>query len=98
MQNFDAIFLQNVHDMVIRDRNRPSVVVWGTRLDETASYPTLYAEARLLAYQLDGTRQTTGAMDTLSTAGWSEDVFAYDDYGSRTGNAGPHRPFPASPT
>ncbi|HEY5316888.1 MAG TPA: glycoside hydrolase family 2 TIM barrel-domain containing protein, partial [Solirubrobacteraceae bacterium] len=58
-ENFDAIFLQNVHDMVIRDRNRPSVIVWGTRLDETASYPTLFSEARLLAYQLDGTRQTT---------------------------------------
>ena len=38
-ENFDGIFLQNVHDMVIRDRNRPSVVVWGTRLNETASYP-----------------------------------------------------------
>ncbi len=57
--NFDAIFLQNVHDMVIRDRNRPSVIVWGTRLNETASYPTLYAEARQLAYELDGTRQTS---------------------------------------
>jgi beta-galactosidase len=86
-ENFDAIFLQNVHDMVIRDRNRPSVVVWGTRLDETASYPTLYAEARQLAYQLDGTRQTSGAMDTQSTTGWAEDVFAFDDYGSADGNA-----------
>ena len=26
--------------MVLRDRNRPSVIVWGTRLDETASYPS----------------------------------------------------------
>ena len=85
--NFKGVFLQNVHDMVTRDRNRPSVVVWGTRLDETSSYPTLYTEARNLAYQLDGSRQTTGAMDTQSTAGWYEDVFAYDDYGSSDGNA-----------
>jgi beta-galactosidase len=96
-ENFDAIFLQNVHDMVMRDRNRPSVVVWGTRLDETASYPTLYAEARQLAYQLDGTRQTTGAMDTQSTTGWAEDVFAYDDYGSSGGNAKISLPVPGVP-
>ncbi len=95
--NFAAIFLQNVHDMVIRDRNRPSVIVWGTRLDETASYPTLYAEARQLAYELDGTRQTTGAMDTQSTTGWAEDVFAYDDYGSLNGNAEPAPPVPGVP-
>jgi beta-galactosidase len=79
-EDFEAIFLQNVHDMVVRDRNRPSVIVWGTRPDETASFPTLFAEARSLAYDLDGTRQTSGAMDTRSLTGWAEDVFAYDDY------------------
>jgi beta-galactosidase len=96
-ENFDAIFLQNVRDMVMRDRNRPSVVVWGTRLDETSSYPTLYAEARQLAYELDGTRQTTGAMDTQSTTGWAEDVFAYDDYGSSGANAKIAPPVPGVP-
>ena len=34
---FQAIVLQNVHDMVVRDRNRPSVIVWATRLNETAN-------------------------------------------------------------
>jgi beta-galactosidase len=81
-ENFRAIFLQNVHDMIVRDRNRPSVTVWATRLNETQSYPTLYAEARQLAATLDGTRPTSGAMTTRSTAGWAEDVFAYNDYGS----------------
>ena len=33
---FQALVLQNVHDMVVRDRNRPSVIVWATRLNETA--------------------------------------------------------------
>jgi beta-galactosidase len=80
--NFKAIFLQNVHDMVLRDRNRPSVIVWATRLNETQSYPTLYAEARQLANTLDGTRPTSGAMTTRSMTGWAEDVFAYNDYGS----------------
>jgi beta-galactosidase len=86
-ENFKATFLQNVQDMVVRDRNRPSVVVWGARLDETSSYPTLYGEARELIGELDGTRQTSGAMDTHTPTNWAEDVYAYDDYGSSNGNA-----------
>ena len=80
----DAAFqdevLQNVRDMVVRDRNRPSVIVWGTRLDETKNYPALYARAREIAYASDGSRQTAGAVTFHSTAGWAEDVFSYDDY------------------
>ena len=77
---FQRQVLANVRDMVVRDRNRPSVVVWGTRLDETKNYPALYARAREIAYALDGSRQASGAMTTQSTAGWAEDVFGYDDY------------------
>jgi beta-galactosidase len=77
---FQQIVVQNVHDMVVRDRNRPSVIVWATRLNETASYPTLYAQTHQLAKQLDPSRQTTGAMNTQSQSGWAEDVYAYDDY------------------
>jgi beta-galactosidase len=86
--HFQELVLQNVQDLVVRDRNRPSVIVWGTRLNETASdYEQLYAEARALANRFDGSRQTTGAMDVQSTAGWSEDVFAYDDYHTSDGSA-----------
>jgi beta-galactosidase len=78
---FQQRFLSDVTNMIIRDRNRPSVVVWGTRLDETSNYPALYATARELAYRYDGSRQTAGAL-TFHTAesGWAEDVFSYDDY------------------
>ena len=80
----DAAFqdevLQNVRDMVVRDRNRPSVIVWGTRLDETKNYPALYARAREIAYANDGSRQTAGAVTFHDVSGWAEDVFSYDDY------------------
>jgi beta-galactosidase len=72
--------LDNVRDMVVRDRNRPSVIIWGTRLDETRNYPALYAQAREIAYTYDGSRQTAGAVTSHSTDGWAEDVFSYDDY------------------
>jgi beta-galactosidase len=77
---FQEEVLQNVRDMVVRDRNRPSVIVWGTRLDETRNYPALYARAREIAYAYDGSRQTTGALAFQSTNGWAEDVFSFDDY------------------
>ena len=77
---FQQRFLSDVTSMVIRDRNRPSVVVWGTRLDETKNYPALYASARELAYRYDGSRQTAGALTFRTTGGWAEDVFSYDDY------------------
>ena len=77
---FQARVLRDVRDMVVRDRNRPSVVVWGTRLNETQNYPALYAQARQIAYACDGSRQTTGAVAFRTTAGWAEDVFSYDDY------------------
>ena len=79
-ESFQQRFLDDVTAMVRRDRNRPSVVVWGTRLDETANYPTLYAKARELAYLNDGSRQTTGAVTFRTTGGWAEDLFGYDDY------------------
>jgi beta-galactosidase len=87
--SFREIVLQNVEDMILRDRSRPSVIVWATRLNETSNSPTnqsLYAETDQIAAQLDGSRQTTGAMDIYSaTNGWNQQVFAFDDYHSVAG-------------
>jgi beta-galactosidase len=83
---FQAIVLQNVQDMVIRDRNRPSVIVWATRLNESNNNTALYAQTRQLADTLDGSRQTSGAMRFHSTDNWAQDVFAYDDYDSTNSN------------
>jgi beta-galactosidase len=94
---FQELVLENVRDMVIRDRNRPSVIVWAARLNETANYTALYAQAREIAQALDGSRQTTGAVDFQTTSGWAEDVFAYDDYHSSGGNAILEPPLPGVP-
>ncbi|HEX3830431.1 MAG TPA: glycoside hydrolase family 2 TIM barrel-domain containing protein, partial [Solirubrobacteraceae bacterium] len=83
---FQNIVLQNVRDMVIRDRNRPSVIIWATRLNETGNNTALYTQTRALADSLDGTRQTSGAMSLYSTSNWAQDVFAYDDYHSTDSN------------
>ncbi len=72
--------VQNVRDMVTRDRSRPSVVIWGTRLNETPDLPSLWAATKQAAAQLDGSRPSSGAMAYHELIGWDEDVFAFNDY------------------
>jgi beta-galactosidase len=91
------IVAQNVHDMVVRDRNRPCVIVWGTRLNETANHPRLYTRTRQIAARLDGTRPTSGAMTRHSARSWGEDVFAFDDYRQARGQATLRPPLPGVP-
>ena len=79
-QTFDDLVVQNVTDMVRRDRSRPSVVIWGVQVNESTPDPALYTQTKAVADELDGTRPTSGAMDIYSTATWVQDVFAYDDY------------------
>jgi beta-galactosidase len=93
------LVVQNVKDMVVRDRSRPSVVIWGTRLNETRDFPGLWAATRQAAAALDGTRPSSGAMAYYDNVQWNEDVFAFNDYSvnPRTGNAALKPPFAGLP-
>jgi beta-galactosidase len=93
------LVVQNVRDMVIRDRSRPSVIIWGTRLNETSNFPGLWAATRQAAAELDGSRPSSGAMAFHDDIKWHEDVFAYNDYGvnAKTGEAVLKPPFPGLP-
>ena len=93
------LVIQNVRDMVIRDRSRPSVAIWGTRLNETPDLPGLWQTTRQIAAELDGSRPSSGAMAFHSDAEWNEDVFAYNDYNinGKTGNATLRPPIPGVP-
>jgi beta-galactosidase len=76
------VAVRDVKDMIRRDRNRPSVVIWGVRVNESKNNPALYQRTTALAKSLDDSRPTSGAMigGLHSTKDWSEDVFAYNDY------------------
>lgn len=79
-----AILLQNCRDMIIRDRSRPSVIIWGTRVNESPNDVELYYKTKAIAKELDGSRPTSGSMTPSSRKNWEnewhEDVFAFDDY------------------
>jgi beta-galactosidase len=83
--------LRDVAAMVVRDRNHPSVVVWGTRVNEAAGTPELYRTTGRLARQLDPSRPTSGALASSTGArlalppGTDEQVLAYNDYTARRG-------------
>jgi len=91
--------VRDVRDMIIRDRSRPSVIIWGTRLNETKDFPGLWAATRKAARELDPTRPSSGGMADHETATFDEDVFAYNDYriDGKTGNVTLRAPFPGLP-
>jgi beta-galactosidase len=93
------LVVQNVRDMVTRDRSRPSVIIWGTRLNETTDFPGLWAATRQAAAELDSSRPSSGAMAYYDDVRWNEDVFAYNDYGInlKTGAANLKPPLPGLP-
>ena len=86
------LLVQDVKDMVVRDRNHPSIIIWGTRANESANDVPLYARTKALAKSLDDSRPTSGSMTSGSrrtVQDWHEDVFAFDDYHSdRDGTVG----------
>lgn len=80
--DWQALAERDVADMIRRDRSRPSVVVWGVRVNESAPQPELYERTQALAKRLDPDRQTSGAMlaDYRSKDGFAQDVFGYNCY------------------
>uniref|UniRef100_A0A7V5CT83 Glycoside hydrolase family 2 protein n=1 Tax=Acidobacterium capsulatum TaxID=33075 RepID=A0A7V5CT83_9BACT len=100
--SFQELVLRDVREMVMRDRNHASVIVWGVRLNESPNDPALYRRTKEIATQLDGTRQTSGTMTPSSEKTWQtewhQDVFAFDDYhASKPGVVGIRPPLPGVP-
>lgn len=96
------LLVRDVADMIVRDRNRPAIVIWGTRVNESPNDQPLYHRTKALARTLDDSRPTSGSMTSGTRKNWAkewhEDVFAFDDYhAGPNGTVGIHAPVEGYP-
>lgn len=85
------IVCQNVNDMILRDRNHPSIVIWGVRINESADCDELYFNTNNIAHMLDNTRQT-GGVRNFKDSHLLEDVYTYNDFVHIGNNNGLEQP------
>ena len=71
---------RDVEAMIRRDRNHPSVVLWGVRINESGDDHDFYARTNALARTLDPSRPTGGVRWGVKSE-LLEDVFTANDYG-----------------
>jgi len=74
------ISVDNVRRMVRRDWNHPSIILWGTRINESYDSHDFYTRTNALAHALDPARQTGGIRYLYKTE-LLEDVMTYNDFG-----------------
>lgn len=78
-QKWQDICLDELSVMIERDRNHPSIILWGVRINESADNNPFYTRTNALAHQLDPTRQT-GGVRCFRESSFLEDVFTYNDF------------------
>lgn len=72
--------VRNVGEMVRRDWNHPSIILWGVRINESRDNHDFYTRTNKLAHELDEVRQTGGIRD-FAESELLEDVFTRNDFG-----------------
>ena len=73
------IAVENVREMVMRDRNHPSIIMWGVRINESGDNHTFYTRTNNLARQLDPSRPT-GGVRNFTGSQFLEDVYTFNDF------------------
>jgi beta-galactosidase len=74
------IAVRNVGEMIRRDWNHPSIVLWGVRINESQDNHDFYTRTNALAHSLDDVRQTGGIRYLYDTE-LLEDVMTMNDFG-----------------
>lgn len=71
--------LRDVREMILRDRNHPSIIIWGVRINESQDDHDFYTATNALAHELDDTRPT-GGVRYLTGSELLEDVYTMNDF------------------
>lgn len=78
-EEFKLKTLDNVKSMIVRDRNHPSIIMWGVRINESPDNHELYIKTNELAHKLDSSRPTFGVRNFIDSE-MLEDVFTFNDF------------------
>lgn len=70
---------RDLEAMIRRDRHRPSVVLWGTRINESTDHHEFYSRTAGIARSLDPDRQTGGVRNCAGSE-LLEDVYTFNDF------------------
>ena len=73
------ISVDNVRRMIRRDWNRPSIILWGVRINESRDNHDFYVRTNAAAHALDPSRQT-GGIRYFQDSEFLEDVFTMNDF------------------
>ena len=76
--------LVNLEEMVRQNRNHPSIVLWGVRINESQDDDPFYLRTNDLCHRLDPSRPSSGVR-YLQKSSLLEDVYAFNDF-SHVGN------------
>jgi beta-galactosidase len=88
---WQAAAYRDVRHMIIRDRNHPSIIVWGVMPNEAGEHVTEYTAYHQLARSLDDSRPT-GGDGSRTDASFVFDVYSIHDYEYRIGPDGLRQP------
>jgi len=72
--------VKHVEEMIRRDWNHPSIILWGVRVNESGDNRDFYTKTNALAHELDDSRQTGGVRYRYNSERL-EDVYTMNDFG-----------------
>ena len=68
-----------VERMILKERNHPSLIAYGVRIDESIDDHELYLKGNEIAHSLDKYRQTLGVRNSKNSE-LLEDIYSYNDF------------------
>lgn len=78
-KEWQDVSVENVKEMVERDWNHPSIIIWGVRINESIDNDDFYTRTNAMAKSLDTTRQT-GGVRCIEDSNLLEDVYTMNDF------------------
>ena len=84
-EEWKQIAIQNVKEMIERDWNHSSIILWGVRINESPDDHDFYVRSNKVAHNMDPTRQTGGVRCNKNSE-FLEDVYTMNDFVLDGGN------------